>query len=54
VEIGPGAILGAQAGIPTGKRIHGPGVVFWGTPARPIKHYLKELATLARLTRRPK
>jgi UDP-3-O-[3-hydroxymyristoyl] glucosamine N-acyltransferase len=54
VEIGPGAILGAQAGIPSGKRIHGPGVVFWGTPARPIKEYLKELATLSRLTRRPK
>jgi UDP-3-O-[3-hydroxymyristoyl] glucosamine N-acyltransferase len=54
VEIGSAAILGAQAGIPTGKRIHGPGVVFWGTPARPIKDYLKELATLARLTRRPK
>ena len=54
VEIGPDAILGAQAGIPTGKRIHGPGVVFWGTPARPIKDYLKELATLARLTRRAK
>jgi UDP-3-O-[3-hydroxymyristoyl] glucosamine N-acyltransferase len=54
VEIGAGAILGAQAGIPSGKRIHGPGIVFWGTPARPIKDYLKELATLARLTRRPK
>ncbi len=54
VEIGPGAILGAQAGIPSNKRIHGPGIVFWGTPARPIKEYLKELATLARLTRRPK
>jgi UDP-3-O-[3-hydroxymyristoyl] glucosamine N-acyltransferase len=54
VKIGPGAILGAQAGIPSGKRIHGPGVVFWGTPARPIKDYLKELATLARLARRPK
>jgi UDP-3-O-[3-hydroxymyristoyl] glucosamine N-acyltransferase len=54
VEIGPGVILGAQAGIPSGKRIHGPGTVFWGTPARPIKDYLKELATLARLTRRPK
>ena len=54
VEIGPDAILGGQAGIPTGKRIHGPGVVFWGTPARPIKDYLKELATLARLTRRAK
>lgn len=54
VEIGAGAILGAQAGIPSGKRIHGPGIVFWGTPARPIKDYLKELATLARLTRRAK
>jgi UDP-3-O-[3-hydroxymyristoyl] glucosamine N-acyltransferase len=54
VEIGPGAILGAQAGIPSGKRIHGPGIVFWGTPARPIKDYLKELATLARLTRQSK
>jgi UDP-3-O-[3-hydroxymyristoyl] glucosamine N-acyltransferase len=54
VEIGPGAILGAQAGIPSRKRIHGSGIVFWGTPARPIKDYLKELATLARLTRRPK
>jgi UDP-3-O-[3-hydroxymyristoyl] glucosamine N-acyltransferase len=54
VEIGPGTILGAQAGIPSSKRIHGPGIVFWGTPARPIKGYLKELATLARLTRRPK
>jgi UDP-3-O-[3-hydroxymyristoyl] glucosamine N-acyltransferase len=54
VEIGPGAILGAQAGIPSGKRIDGPGIVFWGTPARPIKGYLKELATLARLSRRPK
>jgi UDP-3-O-[3-hydroxymyristoyl] glucosamine N-acyltransferase len=54
VEIGPGVILGAQSGIPSGKRIHGPGVVFWGTPARPIKDYLKGLATLARLTRLPK
>jgi UDP-3-O-[3-hydroxymyristoyl] glucosamine N-acyltransferase len=54
VEIGPGAILGSQAGIPSGKRIHGPGIVFWGTPARPIKDYLKDLATLTRLARRPK
>jgi UDP-3-O-[3-hydroxymyristoyl] glucosamine N-acyltransferase len=29
-------------------------MVFWGTPARPIKEYLKELATLARLSRRAK
>jgi UDP-3-O-[3-hydroxymyristoyl] glucosamine N-acyltransferase len=54
VEIGPGVILGGQAGILPGKRLHGPGIVLWGTPARPIKDYLKELATLARLSRRPK
>ncbi|MGI8772402.1 MAG: UDP-3-O-(3-hydroxymyristoyl)glucosamine N-acyltransferase [Acidobacteriaceae bacterium] len=51
VVIGEQVILGAQAGIPSRKKLKGPGVVFWGTPARPIKQYLKELATLARLTR---
>ena len=54
VRIESGAILGAQSGIPSKKVIRGKGVVFWGTPARPIKEYLKELATLARITRRPK
>lgn len=52
VRIEAGAILGAQSGIPSGKVIRGRGVVFWGTPARPIKEYLKELATLAKLARR--
>ncbi|HSK10408.1 MAG TPA: UDP-3-O-(3-hydroxymyristoyl)glucosamine N-acyltransferase [Vicinamibacterales bacterium] len=52
VRIGGGAILGAQCGVPTGKEIRGPGVLFWGTPARPIKQYLKELATLARLAKK--
>lgn len=52
VRIEEGAILGAQSGIPTKKVIRGKGVVFWGTPARPIREYLKELATLARLTRK--
>lgn len=51
VTIEPGAILGAQSGIPSNKTIRGKGVVFWGTPARPIKEYLKELAVLSRLTR---
>ena len=51
VTIEPGAILGAQSGIPSNKTIRGKGVVFWGTPARPIKDYLKELAVLSRLTR---
>ncbi|MGA9557713.1 MAG: UDP-3-O-(3-hydroxymyristoyl)glucosamine N-acyltransferase [Terriglobales bacterium] len=48
VRIEQGAILGAQSGIPTGKVIRGKGVVFWGTPARPIREYLKELAFLSR------
>ena len=54
VEIGEKVILGAQAGIPSRKKIRGQGVVFWGTPARPIKDYLKDLATLSRLTRAAK
>ena len=52
VRIGSGAILGAQCGVPSRKVIRGPGVVFWGTPARPIRQYLKELAVLARLARK--
>jgi UDP-3-O-[3-hydroxymyristoyl] glucosamine N-acyltransferase len=52
VRIENGAILGAQSGIPSKKVIRGKGVVFWGTPARPIKEYLKELAVLARLAKK--
>jgi UDP-3-O-[3-hydroxymyristoyl] glucosamine N-acyltransferase len=48
VRVEAGAILGAQCGIPTKKVIRGKGVVFWGTPARPIREYLKELAFLSR------
>jgi UDP-3-O-[3-hydroxymyristoyl] glucosamine N-acyltransferase len=48
VRIKEGAILGAQSGVPTKKVIRGKGVVFWGTPARPIREYLKELAFLSR------
>jgi len=52
VRIEEGAILGAQSGIPSKKVIRGKGIVFWGTPARPIREYLKELAALARLAKR--
>jgi UDP-3-O-[3-hydroxymyristoyl] glucosamine N-acyltransferase len=52
VRIEKGAILGAQSGIPSNKVIRGQGVVFWGTPARPIKEYLKQLAALAKLARK--
>ncbi len=52
VRIEAGAILGAQCGVPSKKVIRGKGVVFWGTPARPIREYLKELAVLARLAKK--
>jgi UDP-3-O-[3-hydroxymyristoyl] glucosamine N-acyltransferase len=52
VRIEEGAILGAQSGIPSNKIIRGKGIVFWGTPARPIREYLKELAALARLAKK--
>ncbi|HVJ04982.1 MAG TPA: UDP-3-O-(3-hydroxymyristoyl)glucosamine N-acyltransferase [Candidatus Saccharimonadales bacterium] len=54
VTIEQGVILGAQSGVPSKKVVRGKGVVFWGTPARPIGEYLKELATLARITRKRK
>ena len=47
-----GVILGGQAGVLPNKTIRGKGVVFWGTPVKPVREYLKELATLARLTRK--
>lgn len=52
VKIETGAILGAQCGVPTGKVIKGPGQLFWGTPARPIKQVLKEMAVLSRLAKK--
>jgi UDP-3-O-[3-hydroxymyristoyl] glucosamine N-acyltransferase len=48
--IGPGVILGGQGGVLPQKKLLGPGIVFWGTPAKPVRQYLKELAVLARLT----
>jgi len=52
VKIEEGAILGAQSGIPSKKVIRGRGIVFWGTPARPIAEYLKELAFVSRAARK--
>ncbi len=51
-SIGEGVIVGSGAGILPHKHLRGAGTVFWGTPAKPLRAYLKELATLARLTRR--
>src|SRR6516225_5852787 len=44
VKIEPGVILGSQSGVPSSKIVRGKGIVFWGTPARPLGQYLKELA----------
>jgi UDP-3-O-[3-hydroxymyristoyl] glucosamine N-acyltransferase len=54
-HIGPGVILGGQAGVLSGKTVTTqglkPGTVLWGTPARPLKQVLRELAVLARLAK---
>lgn len=52
VTIEEGAILGAQCGVPSNKTIRGKGILFWGTPARPIREYLKELAVLSKLAKK--
>jgi UDP-3-O-[3-hydroxymyristoyl] glucosamine N-acyltransferase len=49
-RIESGAVLGSGCGILTSKIVR-KGEVVWGTPARPLKQYLKQLATLARLER---
>ncbi len=53
-RIEAGVILGGQCGVLPGKIVRGKGVMFWGTPARPLRGYLKELATLARLAKKGK
>ena len=53
-HVGPGVILGGQAGVLSGKTVETTGTVLWGTPAKPLREYLRELATLARLAKRKK
>ena len=47
-QVGPGVILGGGAGVLSHKKVRGPGQVFWGRPARPLKQYLRDLARLSR------
>ena len=47
-RIQSGAVLGSGCGILTSKIVRS-GQVVWGTPARPLKQYLEQLANLARL-----
>lgn len=46
VTIGRGVILGGQGGVLPGKKIDGEGVVYWGTPAQPVREYLRGLARM--------
>jgi len=50
-RIQEGVMLGGQAGVLPKKVLRGKGVAFWGTPAKPLREYLKQLAALTRLGR---
>ncbi len=51
VRIEPRAIVGSGAGILTSKIVRA-GEPVWGTPARPLRQYLAQLAALSRLSKR--
>lgn len=48
-HIKEGVLLGGQAGVLPKKVLRGKGVPFWGTPAKPLREYLKSLAALGKL-----
>jgi len=51
-RIEEGVMLGGQGGVLPNKVLRGKGVAFWGTPAQPLREYLKQVATLARLAKK--
>ena len=51
-RIEAGVMLGGQGGVLPNKVLRGKGVAFWGTPAQPVRQYLKQLAALARLVKK--
>jgi UDP-3-O-[3-hydroxymyristoyl] glucosamine N-acyltransferase len=51
-RIEEGVMLGGQGGVLPNKVLRGKGVAFWGTPARPVRDYLKQLAALERLAKK--
>ncbi len=51
-RIGEGVMLGGQSGVLPQKVLRGKGVAFWGTPARPLREYLRSLAALGRLAKK--
>ena len=49
VTIGKGTVLGGQSGVLSGKDFRGkPGEIYFGTPARPVRQFMREMARLAR------
>lgn len=50
-HIGPGVILGGQAGVYRGKTVTGPGEIFAGTPAEPLRDQMRALGKLRALAR---
>ncbi len=51
VKIESGAVLGSGSGVLTSKIVRA-GQVLWGTPARPLKEYLAQLAALSKLAKK--
>ncbi len=51
-RIEEGVMLGGQGGVLPNKVLRGKGIAFWGTPARPVREYLKQLAMLERLSKK--
>jgi UDP-3-O-[3-hydroxymyristoyl] glucosamine N-acyltransferase len=51
-RIEEGVMLGGQGGVLPNKVLRGKGIAFWGTPAKPVREYLKGLAVLARLAKK--
>lgn len=51
-RIEEGVMLGGQGGVLPNKTLRGKGIAFWGTPARPVREYLKQLAVLERLAKK--
>jgi UDP-3-O-[3-hydroxymyristoyl] glucosamine N-acyltransferase len=51
-RIGEGVMIGGQGGVLPNKILRGKGIAFWGTPAQPLRAYLKQLAMVARLAKK--
>ncbi|MBZ5601975.1 MAG: UDP-3-O-(3-hydroxymyristoyl)glucosamine N-acyltransferase [Acidobacteriia bacterium] len=51
VRIESRAVLGSGSGVLTSKIVRA-GEVMWGTPARPLREYLKQLAVLSRMAKK--